>query len=952
MTSRPSSQNNRVRLWRLFLIISTWLGLAMLVLGEFNGYGPFGTIPHGSNWIVKNATLLSLGLVSLLVVGTVHCFSNYRRKLLIFGVIALVTSELGTFWMTARSSLIVFPAVATAIIGSALVLLPSRSRPSWLSQALEGDRSEHGDTESTSLCRKSRDPLMPTDTLSTAHQLNTTHQSHHLTTLKFLASYHARLNQETSYKHWLYSFTVPLLSLVGLLLVIGPASLFSTHLLTNGDMAGHLQYTWWSVTHLIPHGHLSGWYPYNYNGIPLYTFYFPLPPLMIAITHLFVSFPLAFKLVAMGSVLFIPLAGWICAWATSEKPAVAAMLSGILFLLLISASYTDWGGTLQTTLQGEYAYAWGLTFGLIALGLGIKAMRRKRGAPLAILFLAATLLCHIVVFAAIAVALVILVLISWASKIATQHLNRAKSIFSQVDIFDQQSPTATLRYAGVIALATLGLTAFFWYPAMHWVNLTSSRGFDSPSLTGWLQRWLHGFNDITLPFAALGVVSLIWRKSALALAGLSLTILAVIAGPSFPSPSTVAPGHTVPIFYYGVAILCAIGVGELIRIAHSALTHSYSVGQTSKTMQYALSTALVLLVFLAPALHYDWPDFGYDHQATTSALNGYTSLPYGAQFTSLINSVKTTAQSHGCGTAAVESSPIDISYSGADMTTTLPYWTNGCVGTMVGLLAESSATALYSEYTSSIMSASPATLALSPGPLRPNYNFPKALVQLQQLGIKYVITYSAESTSQAQDSKLLTKVCVVPKSGAQNPRHPGQWVIFMFKHSATVSALSYSPAVYTGKLTYRTAGINWWSQQSNYSTVLARSGPQSWPRTSSDIKLPHKPLPSQHISAVNVQPDSVSFHVSKLGVPVQVRVSYFPNWTAGTTGQIYQATPNMMIVVPTSHNVKMVYGSAPPVVFATVVSWATLVISIIAWIYFAIRRKLQRGQTTAEVAPE
>ena len=39
-----------------------------------------------------------------------------------------------------------------------------------------------------------------------------------------------------------------------------------------------------------------------------------------------------------------------------------------------------------------------------------------------------------------------------------------------------------------------------------------------------------------------------------------------------------------------------------------------------------------------------------------------------------------------------------------------------------------------------------------------------------------------------------------------------------------------------------------------------------------------------------------------------VRTSYFPNWkVSGATGP-YRVAPNMMVVVPTSHDVKLTYG--------------------------------------------
>ena len=65
------------------------------------------------------------------------------------------------------------------------------------------------------------------------------------------------------------------------------------------------------------------------------------------------------------------------------------------------------------------------------------------------------------------------------------------------------------------------------------------------------------------------------------------------------------------------------------------------------------------------------------------------------------------------------------------------------------------------------------------------------------------------------------------------------------------------------------------------------------------------------VTQVHESDNTVSFHVSKIGTPVLVKVSYFPNWHAsGATGP-YRVTPNLMVVVPTAHDVVLHYGSTP-----------------------------------------
>ena len=49
--------------------------------------------------------------------------------------------------------------------------------------------------------------------------------------------------------------------------------------------------------------------------------------------------------------------------------------------------------------------------------------------------------------------------------------------------------------------------------------------------------------------------------------------------------------------------------------------------------------------------------------------------------------------------------------------------------------------------------------------------------------------------------------------------------------------------------------------------------------------------------------------MSRTGVPVLVKVSYFPNWqVSGATG-VYRSTPNFMVVVPTARDVHLTYAT-------------------------------------------
>jgi hypothetical protein len=87
------------------------------------------------------------------------------------------------------------------------------------------------------------------------------------------------------------------------------------------------------------------------------------------------------------------------------------------------------------------------------------------------------------------------------------------------------------------------------------------------------------------------------------------------------------------------------------------------------------------------------------------------------------------------------------------------------------------------------------------------------------------------------------------------------------------------------------------------------------------------------VSNVKVEQESVSFAVDRVGVPVLVKVSYFPNWQVKGASSVYRAAPNMMVVIPTSTNVNMHFGWNMLDYLAYLLSFAG-----IAWIVVTRRR--------------
>ena len=106
-------------------------------------------------------------------------------------------------------------------------------------------------------------------------------------------------------------------------------------------------------------------------------------------------------------------------------------------------------------------------------------------------------------------------------------------------------------------------------------------------------------------------------------------------------------------------------------------------------------------------------------------------------------------------------------------------------------------------------------------------------------------------------------------------------------------------------------------------------------------------LPAVKVTKTVVGLQSISFHVNKIGVPVLVKISYFPRWHAtGATGP-YRVSPNLMVVIPTSNNVSMVYGSTPLLTVGNLISDATAVAGVVVFVMFLRRRRFARRSGAA-----
>ena len=317
--------------------------------------------------------------------------------------------------------------------------------------------------------------------------------------------------------------------------------------------------------------------------------------------------------------------------------------------------------------------------------------------------------------------------------------------------------------------------------------------------------------------------------------------------------------------------------------------------------------------------------------------SGYQTKPGWPEYHDIITTMTSVAKRYGCGRAMWEYSFNQENPMGTpEALMILPYWTNNCVDSMEGLLMESSPTTPYHYLDQSELSVAPSDpqVGLDYGPL----DVALGVRHLQLLGVKYFMAFSPAVIAQATadpELTLVAKTKTFPAPGAQ-------WRIYLIRNSPMVQSLRHLPNVVANVSTQATwldANQTWWLTTSLQNVYLAMSGPSSWPRAKSVTSMTSSaPLPSVKVTNVKVGLQSLSFRVGRIGVPMLVKISYYPRWhVTGATGP-YRVSPNLMVVVPTAHNVSLTYTSTPALAIGNVVSDITVFAGLVT-IFFVLKKR-------------
>ena len=717
-----------------------------------------------------------------------------------------------------------------------------------------------------------------------------------------------------------------------------PSLLLSTSIPTGGDNGGHYAMPAFLKSNLLHHGQLTGWDPGWYDGFPLYTYYFVLSDLIGALLSYIVPYALAFKWITVLGSLLLPVAAWAMGRLFGLRRAFPGALAALTLCFLFDYTYTIYGGNLFSTLAGEYAYSLSIALALLFLGLMARGLRTGRHRGWGAVTLAACILAHIIpALFAIVGALLLIGMEMLPPRIRPRdawHAHPADDVIPQV----LSRPQALWWGTSTMGIGVL-LVAFWWVPF----------GIDQPYATSLGYQNVHTFVTLLFPRADLWALILAGISTVAAFAlrsrfGILMALLAGVfaAAVIFDPQASLFNTRFLPLWFLPVYLQVGWGVATAVTGAVDLWEWWWRKRRAAQLIdspepqvqRKSWPTAAVAgpLVALVVALGVVATPFVLSRSAMASIgitpgpnqVTNWSSFNYGGyqaqaaypEYRALVLTMEHLGATDGCGQAMWQYDPSLNRFGTTQALMLLPYWSNGCIGSMEGLLFESAATTPYHFLNQAELSVTPseAMNGLSYSAL----NVPAGIQHLQLLGVRYFMASSTQIQEAASADPSLRLVATSgPWTSSQaGVSTPTMWKIYEVLKAPLVTGLANEPAVEVGvgaaQSSWLTPSENWYNSPSRWGVFLAQSGPPSWPRVPiGDPSPPRRKVPKTRVTRVVETDDTVSFHVSRIGTPVLVKVSYFPNWqAAGATGP-YRVTPNLMVVVPTAHNVVLHYGASP-----------------------------------------
>ena len=707
-----------------------------------------------------------------------------------------------------------------------------------------------------------------------------------------------------------------------------PRLMFADTRPASGDIIVHNGLVGAVTRHLWDHGLMSGWSMDWSAGFPLYRFYISLPALVVALFDALLPSAIALKVTASMPLVLLPVAAAVLTRCFRLGPLYQVLVATATLPFLFDSSNTAFGGNIVSTVTGEYPYAWGMVLVVVTLAVFANHLDRDRRTPLAGLLATAAALCHPIA--------AIVVILGIAAQMAVRPL---------------ASWRVTLVHGGQALILGVLLSAYWYVPFLWYGDAAIAGGFGKRTdYANALLPFNAWFELIFCSLAIVGCVQAVRRRHREFIA---LALLAIICGLFVLLLPSQAVFNMRFAPYWNLLRLVFTGVGAawLVRVGFAARRPFAAIGVASAlvgvvTFVIAWNSATLPFEQRTTSGEGDWavttssrwiigPErtVTVDQQVQSLSFAGIERGPHAAELVELVAMLRRVAGQYGCGRLAYEFEPLSRFGSLYDLQL-LPSETDGCISVVNGLVTGSPVSNLQ-------------FVAESSWSIRPERYFPDLPYEagpdldvgvryMRELGASYFLTIEASIADGARQTEGLQEVGTV-----------GPWVLFRVEGARLVEPLAAQPIVDTAldaKDTWADASMQWFIATDPSLRRFSPAGPSTWQRAR--WQDAGAPLPagaegdaSVQVTDVVVGDESVRFHVDKVGVPMVVRMSWYPTWQAQGADGPWRVAPNWMVVVPTSNDVVLQVESGAMETFASVVTVLGLLLAGALAVYPVVRRR-------------
>jgi hypothetical protein len=157
-----------------------------------------------------------------------------------------------------------------------------------------------------------------------------------------------------------------------------PSLILSDSTTSGGDTGSHFFPAMYMRYYLLPNFKLTGWCPHWFAGMPMFSFYFPLPYAIMSFISLFAGMNIAFRIGTLLGVFLLPIFAYF-SFRLMKLRFPAPILGALMTLpFLFLETHSMYGGNILSTLAGEFAHSLSLALAVLFFGLIYRGIEEKK----------------------------------------------------------------------------------------------------------------------------------------------------------------------------------------------------------------------------------------------------------------------------------------------------------------------------------------------------------------------------------------------------------------------------------------------------------------------------------------------------------------------------------------------------------------------------------------------